>query len=530
MGSSLDADAGYVLDAEDLEDAQNVVARPTQDQPLRAGDVGHLNDDLEAGRVKEREIGDVKDHFMRRIRHRRSELAEVIDSGHIQFTTDPKTTFDHTSLDSHAGFPLGEVVTRTHPQRTSVSRQGYCSAPRSGTGQFTGSQGLVETQPTVRARCVVAPDSDRVGARPRGYPIDMRPEPIAAHAPRPVRRPVMVQRWMLISFLHWRVDVADLRPLVPQELEIDELDGSAWVGLVPFRMTTQIPGVPALPRISTFPETNVRTYVTGPDGGRGIWFFSLDVARSPTALAGAALGLPYRWSSMRMDGSFGDVTYGCRRLVPTGSVASITRVVSTGDPAPMTAREHFLVSRFRLYWTGPGGLLTLDVDHEPWTLHAGRTRTLDDGLVEAAGIRRPLEDPVTHHAVGATHVRVGAPRRVSARATRVPAGYTAIGARRRNMKTVERSIDVDVPVSTAYNQWTQFEDFPRFMEGVESVEQIDDTRVRWVADVAGERRSGRPRSPSRSRTRSLRGWGSARRTTWAVSSSSPSRTAAREWT
>ena len=56
------------------------------------------------------------------------------------------------------------------------------------------------------------------------------------------------------------------------------------------------------------------------------------------------------------------------------------------------------------------------------------------------------------------------------------------------METIRESIEVDVPVSTAYNQWTQFEKFPKFMEGVESVEQIDDTHLRWVAEVGGERR------------------------------------------
>ena len=55
------------------------------------------------------------------------------------------------------------------------------------------------------------------------------------------------------------------------------------------------------------------------------------------------------------------------------------------------------------------------------------------------------------------------------------------------MATVEQSIEVNVPVSTAYNQWTQFEEFPKFMEGVESVTQLDDTHVRWVADLAGRR-------------------------------------------
>jgi uncharacterized protein len=249
----------------------------------------------------------------------------------------------------------------------------------------------------------------------------MRAEPITPHPPYPVRRPVMIQRWMLISFLHWRMDAAELRGRVPEGLAIDEFDGSAWVGLVPFRMTTRVNRLPDVPWLWTFPETNVRTYVTGPDGGRGIWFFSLDVARSAVALAGAAAGLPYRWSSMRVDGAFGDVTYGCRRLVPTGSVSSTARVVSTGDPVPMTAREHFLASRFRLYWTGPGGLLELDVEHEPWTLHAGTTPTLEDGLVEAAAGRLPRDVPLTHHSVGVTQVRVGAPRRVSPHPTRVPA-------------------------------------------------------------------------------------------------------------
>ncbi len=51
--------------------------------------------------------------------------------------------------------------------------------------------------------------------------------------------------------------------------------------------------------------------------------------------------------------------------------------------------------------------------------------------------------------------------------------------------TVEESIDVKVPVRTAYDQWTQFETFPQFMEGVESVQQVDDTHLRWEADIAG---------------------------------------------
>ena len=56
------------------------------------------------------------------------------------------------------------------------------------------------------------------------------------------------------------------------------------------------------------------------------------------------------------------------------------------------------------------------------------------------------------------------------------------------MSTIEESIEVQVPVRTAYNQWTQFEEFPRFMEGVQEVRQLDDTHLHWKADVAGQER------------------------------------------
>jgi len=56
------------------------------------------------------------------------------------------------------------------------------------------------------------------------------------------------------------------------------------------------------------------------------------------------------------------------------------------------------------------------------------------------------------------------------------------------MSTIEKSVTVDVPVRTAYDQWTQFETFPSFMEGVEEVRQLDDTHLHWCADIAGVRR------------------------------------------
>jgi len=56
------------------------------------------------------------------------------------------------------------------------------------------------------------------------------------------------------------------------------------------------------------------------------------------------------------------------------------------------------------------------------------------------------------------------------------------------MPKIEDTIEVQVPVQQAYNQWTQFEDFPKFMEGIQSVQQLDETHVQWVAEIRGETR------------------------------------------
>src|SRR5947207_15429585 len=58
-----------------------------------------------------------------------------------------------------------------------------------------------------------------------------------------------------------------------------------------------------------------------------------------------------------------------------------------------------------------------------------------------------------------------------------------------DMSSIETSIEVDVPVRTAYNQWTQFEEFPRFMEGVREVQQLDDRRLRWCAEIGGKEKT-----------------------------------------
>ena len=119
------------------------------------------------------------------------------------------------------------------------------------------------------------------------------------------RRPwVMRQKWHDLLFMHWRIPPATLRPLIPSALELDQFEGSAWLGVVPFRMTgVRLRATPGIPGLSAFPELNVRTYVTK-DGKPGVWFFSLDAASSiAVAAARAWFHLPYFRARMSLEAS-----------------------------------------------------------------------------------------------------------------------------------------------------------------------------------------------------------------------------------
>src|SRR5260370_16899405 len=112
-------------------------------------------------------------------------------------------------------------------------------------------------------------------------------QPVTPWAPQPVTRVAMSQTWRHLTFLHGPYEPALVQPLLPPGLVLDTFDGAAWIGLVPFEIRN-LRGIPH------FPETNVRTYVIGPNGGRAVWFFSLDAARLPPALgARVAYHLPY---------------------------------------------------------------------------------------------------------------------------------------------------------------------------------------------------------------------------------------------
>ena len=104
----------------------------------------------------------------------------------------------------------------------------------------------------------------------------------------------MTQKWRDAIFVIWPVPAAAVARVIPNGLEPDLFNGTAWVSLVPFRMENlRIRHLPPIPGTSNFGEVNVRTYVRGPNGP-GVWFCSLDVhAALATLVARTFYRLPY---------------------------------------------------------------------------------------------------------------------------------------------------------------------------------------------------------------------------------------------
>lgn len=230
--------------------------------------------------------------------------------------------------------------------------------------------------------------------------------------PDPVRRAIMVQQWRDLAYIHWRYPKDEVQKLLPQGVEVDCFDGSAWVGLIPFSMRNiGLPRTPGIPYLGSFPEVNVRTYVRR-HGVPGVWFFSLDVNRLlPAVVARTTYFLPYCWGSARHELVGNVLTTHVRRRWPSRASTSISIRVSDAIAEPDDL-SIFLSARWGLYSKGVRGHVRYaPVDHERWPLHHAELLSIDDGLVHAAGLSQPVGEPHVMFSPGVS-VRIGLPHKV----------------------------------------------------------------------------------------------------------------------
>jgi uncharacterized protein YqjF (DUF2071 family) len=226
---------------------------------------------------------------------------------------------------------------------------------------------------------------------------------------------LLAMDWRDALFLHWRVAPDALRARLPRDVELDLHEGSAWVGLVAFRIERPRPRfVPAPLSFAGFGEINVRTYARVRGGKPGVWFFSLDAA-DPGAveIARRAVHLPYYRARVTTRSDAGGAAYTGERTdrrAPAARFAANAGFAGAERYAASGTLEHFLVERYCFYTVDPRGRTVRgDVAHEPWPLRDAQASIGANTLLAAAGIEPLAAAPLVHASAG-VHARAWALR------------------------------------------------------------------------------------------------------------------------
>lgn len=217
--------------------------------------------------------------------------------------------------------------------------------------------------------------------------------------------PAVTLGWRDSLFAHWPVDPERVRPLVPDELDVDIREGTAWVSALPSVVTAARPFF--LPRSVglTVPQVNLRTYVRH-ETTPGVYFLSLDTSTGlGVRIARLLYGLPYFRASIDFERKGETCRFDCQRThtdYPSPRFSAEYRPTgppSRADSAP-DSLDAFLAERYRTYVVRDGTVWCARVDHHSWPLCPAEATIFADSLFEAAGLPAPAEDPVVRYSPG----------------------------------------------------------------------------------------------------------------------------------
>jgi uncharacterized protein len=237
----------------------------------------------------------------------------------------------------------------------------------------------------------------------------------ASHRPWPLPSGhwIQAQTWSDILFAHWPVPVEALRAVLPDGLELDTFNGTAWVGITPFRLErVRLRGLSALPLVPAFPEVDIRTYVRL-DGKPGVFYFSLN-APNPLVVAGARFRyrMPYRRAEVSMQREGEAIRHCMDRKPPQAAGFQVTYRPASEvfRPAPDTL-DSWLIERFALFTVDRRQQIrTVEIHRLPWPLQRAEAEIRRNTLAAAHGLSLPDGEPLLHFSTG-VDVLIWPPRR-----------------------------------------------------------------------------------------------------------------------
>jgi uncharacterized protein len=209
---------------------------------------------------------------------------------------------------------------------------------------------------------------------------------------------IMAQSWRQLLFAHWPLPPAALRPLLPPGLELDTFADQAWLGVITFSLADiHLRGVPPMPLLSSFPEVNLRTYVTF-RGQPGVLFLSLHCPnRLAMAIARPWFRLPYRYADVRLSRGLDGVAIAAAS--PRGATV-VARYAPLDAPSVAVAGslDAWLTERYCYYTTTRGGLLArCPIAHPRWQLSPAIATFERLSLADAFGLTLPDTPPLLHY-------------------------------------------------------------------------------------------------------------------------------------
>ena len=208
------------------------------------------------------------------------------------------------------------------------------------------------------------------------------------------RKCIMKQEWQNLLFLHWSIPVKTIRHLIPEELEIDTYDNSAWIGIIPFQMRNLRPSfLFPIPSISNFTEVNLRTYVKDKYNRKGVWFFSLDTHNSfGNWVAQTFFHLNYRFAQTEFLNTQTQLNT-CKFSFPETQYPEQTLSWEHSEHTFMPSKspeslEFFLTERYRLfsYNNKRNSLLTGTLSHDSYKLNRPKLLKYTTDLFASNGI------------------------------------------------------------------------------------------------------------------------------------------------
>ncbi len=239
------------------------------------------------------------------------------------------------------------------------------------------------------------------------------------HRPWPAPRTpwLMAQAWDDLLFAHWAVRESDLRPFVPAALPLDTFDGSAWLAVTPFTVRgLRLRGLPAVPRLSTFREINLRTYVTI-DGKPGVFFFSLDAdTLLGVQVARLWFRLPYFYASSGHDRgeSFRFRSVRTHPDAPSAEFDGEYRPIGRPEIAAPGSLEWWLTERYCFYVMYPDGRVErVEIHHAPWPLQRAEAEICTNTMALPLDMQLARQ-PTTLHYVRTLDVSIWGPEVIEA--------------------------------------------------------------------------------------------------------------------